>query len=212
MIRKNLKRLVLTSVIILLPIVAGVLLWDKLPDSVPVHFGPTGEADGFASRGVAVFAMPLFVLAVHWLCMLATAADPKHKNIDGKPLGLVLWICPLISLLVNGVIYVTALGIAINILMVFGLFFGCLFVVIGNWLPKCRQSYTLGIKLPWTLNDEDNWNRTHRFAGRLWTVGGLVVIITAFLGDAFIYVFLGILLVMVLIPTVYSYRLYKKSK
>ncbi len=212
MIRKNLKKLLLTSAVILLPILAGVILWDKLPDSVPVHFGPTGEADGFASRGVAVFVMPLFLLAIHWLCTLATAADPKNKNIDKKALGLVLWICPMISLLVNGVVYVTALGIAINILMVFGLFFGCLFVVIGNYMPKCRQSYTLGIKLPWTLNDEDNWNRTHRFAGRLWTVGGLVVIITAFLGDAFVFVFLGLVLLMVIIPTIYSYRLYKKTK
>ena len=67
MIKKNLKRLLFTSVIILLPIVAGVILWDKLPDSVPVHFGPTGEADGFASRPVAVFVMPLVLLVFHWI-------------------------------------------------------------------------------------------------------------------------------------------------
>ncbi len=212
MIKKNLKRLLLTSAVILLPILAGVILWDQFPDSVPIHFGPNGEADGYATRTVAVFVMPLFLLAFHWLCTLATAADPKNKNIDKKPLGLVLWICPMISLLVNGVVYVTALGIAIDILMIFGLFFGCLFVVIGNYMPKCRQSYTMGIKLPWTLENEDNWNRTHRFAGRLWTLGGLLTIVTAFLGDAFIYVFLGLVLLMVIIPTVYSYRLYKKNK
>ncbi len=212
MIKKNIKTLLLTSLVILLPILAGVILWDKLPDSVPIHFGPNGEPDDYAGRAVAVFVMPLVLLAVHWLCTLGTAADPKHKNIDGKPFGLVLWICPMISLLVNGVVYVTTLGIAINIMMIFGLFFGCLFVVIGNYMPKCRQSYTIGIKLPWTLNDEDNWNRTHRFAGRLWTVGGLLVIVTAFLGDAFIFVFLALVLLMVIIPTVYSYRLYKKTK
>ncbi len=212
MIKKNIKRLLLTSAVILLPMLAGIILWNKLPEIIPVHFGPSGDADGFSNRPFAVFAMPLFVLAVHWLCTLATAADPKHKNIDGKPLGLVLWICPLISLLVNGVIYTTALGIGINIPMVMGLFFGCLFVVIGNYLPKCRQSYTLGIKLPWTLNDEDNWNRTHRFAGRLWTVGGLVMIVTAFFDELLAYAFFGIILVMVIIPTVYSYRLYKKTK
>lgn len=212
MIKENMKRLLLTSAVILLPILAGVILWDQLPDSVPIHFGPNGEADGYATRTVAVFVMPLFLLAFHWLCTLATAADPKNKNIDKKPLGLVLWICPMISLLVNGVIYVTALGIAIDIPMIFGLFFGCLFVVIGNYMPKCRQSYTMGIKLPWTLNDEDNWNRTHRFAGRLWTLGGLLTIVTAFLGDAFIFVFLGLVLLMVIIPTVYSYLLYKKNK
>lgn len=212
MIKKNIKTLLLTSVVVLLPMLAGVILWDKLPDSVPIHFGPNGEPDDYAGRGVAVFVMPLVLLAFHWLCTLTTAADPKNKNIDKKALGLVLWICPMISLLVNGVIYTTALGIAINILMIFGLFFGCLFVVIGNYLPKCRQSYTLGIKLPWTLSDEDNWNRTHRFAGRLWIVGGLLTIVTAFLDDAFIFVFFGLVLLMVIIPTIYSYRLYKKSK
>ena len=212
MIKKNLKRLLLTSVVILLPILAGVMLWNKLPESIPVHFGPDGAPDSFGSRGMAVFVMPLFLVAMHWLCMLATSADPKHKNIDGKPLSLTLWICPLISLLTGGVMYTTALGYAINVTMVMGLFFGCLFVVIGNFLPKCRQSYTLGIKLPWTLNDEDNWNRTHRFAGRLWIVGGLVMIVTAFFGEVLAYAMVGIILVMVLTPTVYSYRLYKKTK
>lgn len=212
MIKKNLKRLALTSVIILLPILAGVILWDQLPDIVPIHFGANGKPDGYATRFVAVFVMPLVLLAFHWICTLATAADPKNKNIDKKALGLVLWICPMISLLVNGVIYVTALGIAIDIPMIFGLFFGCLFVVIGNYMPKCRQSYTMGIKLPWTLENEDNWNRTHRFAGRLWTLGGLLTIVTAFLGNAFIFVFLGLVLLMVIIPTVYSYLLYKKNK
>ena len=212
MIKKNLKRLLLTSVIILLPIVAGVILWDQLPNIVPIHFGANGKPDGYATRFVAVFVMPLVLLAFHWLCTLGTAADPKNKNIDKKALGLVLWICPMISLLVNGVVYVTALGIAIDIIMIFGLFFGCLFVVIGNYMPKCRQSYTMGIKLPWTLENEDNWNRTHRFAGRLWTLGGLLSIVTAFLGNAFIFVFLGLVLLMVIIPTVYSYLLYKKNK
>lgn len=212
MIKKNLKRLLLTSVIILLPIVAGVILWDQLPNIVPIHFGANGKPDGYATRFVAVFVMPLVLLAFHWLCTLGTAADPKNKNIDKKALGLVLWICPMISLLVNGVVYVTALGIVIDILMIFGLFFGCLFVVIGNYMPKCRQSYTMGIKLPWTLENEDNWNRTHRFAGRLWTLGGLLTIVTAFLGNAFIFVFLGLVLLMVIIPTVYSYLLYKKNK
>jgi uncharacterized membrane protein len=212
MIKKHSKALVLTSLLILLPIIAGVILWDKLPDSVPIHFGPNGEPDDYAGRGVAVFVMPLVMLGVHWMCMLGTAADPKNKDIDSKPLGLVLWVCPLVSLLVNGIIYVTALGIAINIPMIFGLFFGCLFVVIGNYLPKCRRNYTIGIKLPWTLEDEDNWNRTHRFAGRLWTVGGLLTIIAAFIGAAFIFVFFGLILLMSIIPTIYSYLLYKKTK
>lgn len=211
MIKKTIKLLLITSAVILLPLLAGVILWNKLPETIATHFGADGAADGWSSRSFAVVFLPLFMLAVHWLCTLVTAADPKHKNVDGKPLGLMLWICPMSSLLVGGVIYTTALGYAIDIPMVMGLFFGCLFVVIGNYMPKCRQNYTVGIKLPWTLSDEDNWNRTHRLAGWLWTLGGFAVIIVAFFGSALAYAMLGIILVMVLIPTIYSYILYKKK-
>ena len=86
---------------------------------------------------------------------------------------------------------------------------GALFVVIGNYLPKCKQSYTVGIKIPWTLNDEENWNKTHRLAGFLWVIGGVVIMATAFLGT--FWLFFVVLIPMVIVPFVYSYSLYKKS-
>ena len=90
------------------------------------------------------------------------------------------------------------------------LFMGALFVIIGNYMPKCKQSYTIGIKIPWTLNDEENWNKTHRMAGFLWVIGGVVIMATAFLGT-FQLLFV-VLIPMVIIPFVYSYLLYKKNK
>ena len=86
---------------------------------------------------------------------------------------------------------------------------GLIFAIIGNYMPKCKQNYTIGIKIPWTLSSEENWNRTHRFAGRLWVVCGLVIILTAFLGG--FELFLGIALVMALAPVLYSYALYRKG-
>ena len=83
-------------------------------------------------------------------------------------------------------------------------------MVIGNYLPKCKQNYTLGIKLPWTLDDEENWNRTHRFAGFLWVVGGVLIAINAFL--EWEWLFLVVVFAMVLIPAIYSYLYYKKQK
>ena len=78
MIKKHLKTLLLTSAVILLPILAGVILWDKLPDSVPVHFGPTGEADGFAGRGVAViFDKHEVRNAAASCCRTATPSSPS---------------------------------------------------------------------------------------------------------------------------------------
>lgn len=209
MIKKNLKLLILTSVIILMPIVAGLLLWDKLPEQVPVHFNAQGVADGFGSRSMAVFGMPLFLLAVHWICTFVTSLDPKSKNIDKKPITLVLWLCPAISLLVNGIVYAYALGGEFNVGSVFMIFFGFLFVVIGNYMPKCKQNYTIGIKIPWTLNSESNWNYTHRLAGKVWVIGGLFIIATAFLN--WVWIFVAAAIIMVIIPVAGSYIYHKKE-
>lgn len=84
-----------------------------------------------------------------------------------------------------------------------GLFLGLMFLVVGNYLPKCKQTYTVGIRLPWTLADEDNWAYTHRLAGKVWTIGGLVILALTFLRlPALQFV---VILVLVLIPTAASF-------
>lgn len=210
MIKKNLPKLIITSIITLIPIVVGLILWNKLPDTVPVHWDINGNVDGYATRIQAVFVMPFVLVAFHWICVLGTNLDPKKQNISDKVFTLVLWIIPVSSLLCNSFVYTTALGHNVNVEVIMPLFMGALFVVIGNYLPKCKQSYTLGIKLPWTLNDEENWNKTHRLAGFLWVVGGVVIMATAFLGVSWLLFVL--LIPMVIVPTVYSYLLYKKKE
>ena len=142
--------------------------------------------------------------------MIASSLDPKHKNYHPKMLRLVLWICPVISLVLNSLVYAVALGYALNVEIILPLLVGITFLIVGNLLPKCRQSYTMGIKLPWTLNNEDNWNKTHRFAGQLWVICGVAVMATAFLGS--FWLLLGVLIVMVVVPTVYSYLHYRKHE
>ena len=208
MINKNLPKLIITSLKTLIPIVIGLVIWDKLPDQVPVHWNINGEVDGFATKIQAVFAMPLVLVAFHWICVLGTLLDPKKQNINDKMFTLVLWIIPVISLLCNSMVYATAFGHKVSVEIIMPLFMGVLFIVIGNYMPKCKQSYTLGIKLPWTLDDEENWNKTHRLAGFLWVIGGVIIMATAFLGV--FWLFFVVLILMVIIPTVYSYLLYKK--
>jgi len=210
MIKKNIKMMIITSIIIILPVFIGLLLWNMLPDEIATHWNAEGIADGFSSKPFAVFALPGFLLAVHWFCMLVTGADPKNKNIDGKPLALVLWICPIMSLLIGSVIYATALGYKISIEIIMPLVLGAMFVVIGNYLPKCKQNYTVGYKIPWTLNDEENWNKTHRFAGIISVVGGVIIMASAFLGS--VYIFLSVTLIIAFAPAVYSYCYYRKNK
>lgn len=210
MIKKNLPKLIITSLITLIPILIGVILWDKLPDQVPMHWNANGDVDRYSSKAMAVFLMPLILVAFQWICVLGTSLDPKKQNINDKMFTLVLWIIPIISLLCNSMVYATALGHKVSVEIIMPLFMGALFIVIGNYLPKCKQSYTVGIKLPWTLDDEENWNKTHRMAGFLWVIGGVIIMATAFLG-AF-WLFFVVLIPMVLIPFVYSYCLYKKNK
>lgn len=210
MIKKNLPKLIITSFITLIPVVIGLILWDKLPDPVPMHWDINGEIDGYGTKIQAVFLMPLVLLAIHWICFIGTSLDPKKQNISDKILTLVLWIVPVISLLCNSMVFATALGHKVNVEIIMTLFMGAVFIVIGNYLPKCKQSYTVGIKLPWTLNDEENWNKTHRLAGFLWVIGGVAIMATAFAGT-FLFFFI-VLVPMVIVPFVYSYILYKKNK
>lgn len=210
MIKKNKLTLIITSFVTLIPILIGLLLWNKLPEQVPFHWDINGNVDRWASKSLAVFLMPPVLLAFHWLCVFMSTLDPKSKDYHPSAITLVLWICPMISLLINALVYSYALGYGLRVQTIMPLFMGALFMIIGNLMPKMRQSYTMGIKLPWTLHNEENWNKTHRFAGKLWVAGGVVIMATAFLGT--FWIFLGILLLMVIIPTLYSYLLYRKQK
>ena len=89
------------------------------------------------------------------------------------------------------------------------IFLGLLFAIIGNYLPKCKQNYTIGIKIPWTLHSEENWNRTHRFAGRIWVAGGLIIMLTGFYGS--FVIFFSVTLLIALVPILYSFLLHRKG-
>ena len=209
MIKKYLKVLIVTSVVLLLPILAGVILWEQLPEQIPTHWNLQGEVDSWSSKAFAVFGLPLILLAVQWLCAFATCADPKKANHSPKIMHMTLWIVPMIALVLTVVMYSTAMGTSIPVEMIVPLILGLAFTIIGNYLPKCKQSYTIGIKLPWTLNSEENWNKTHRFAGRIWLVCGLVIMVSAFVGG--IGILIAAAAVMVLMPCIYSYILHRKG-
>jgi len=213
MFKHHKTTLLLSSLLIILPTAAGLLLWHKLPDTIATHWNASGVADGYSSKGFAVLGIPLFLLAFHWLCIVLTSLDKKVKEQNRKAITLVLWIIPCISLVVETLILITALGCQSDITVWFSLLIGVMFLVIGNYMPKCTQNRYIGIKLPWTLASEENWYATHRLAGRLWVFGGFLFFLLPFLPVKFRFIpVLPIILLMVLIPTVYSYLFYKKHK
>lgn len=211
MIKNNKGKAIVSSLLILLPIVVGLLLWNKLPERIAIHWGSSGEPDGWSGKAFAVFFFPLILLAFHWLCLLITRADVKNKNQHKKVFGLIWWILPMLSLALHAAVYATALQIAVSVPSWITACIGVLFVVIGNYMPKCKQNHTIGIKVKWTLENEENWNATHRVAGRVWLVGGFLLIPCAFLPpQALLWVLFPVTAVMAIVPFVYSYRYHKK--
>lgn len=210
---RNKWKIAISVVVILLPILFGLAIWNQLPEQMPTHWNMAGEVDGWSSKAFAVFGLPGILLAVHLLCVILTAADPKNKDQSHKVMGMILWLCPIISLVVQGMIYGAALGLEMNIHIQVSVLMGCMFVLIGNYLPKTKQNYTIGIKVMWALNSEENWNRTHRFAGRLWVAAGIVMFATILLPDGWLWpvVLVGIL-VPAFAPMIYSYWIYRQEQ
>ena len=207
---KNKKTLVITSLICLLPIIVGALVYKRLPEMIATHFDLNGNPDGWSSRAFAVFGLPAILLAVNLLLPFMLRADPKHENMSGALVNITIWTIPVLSLVCSGLTLGRALGYDVRIERVLPVFMGVLFILIGNYLPKTKQSYTMGIKLPWTLASEENWNRTHRLAGFLWVLGGIYFIVVSFIGWS-VTAFVIPLAVMVLVPMVYSFLLYRKG-
>ena len=209
MVKKNLRTLIITTILTLLPCIAGIYLWDKLPEQMPMHFDINGNADGYASKAFAVFGFPVIIAALQWLMVFLSDVDPKMKGDNKKRTALVLWIIPALSILLHAIIYAYSLGKEFNAATPFILFFGLFFVVTGNYLPKISLNHTVGIKFSWTLKSEANWNYTHRISGKLWVAGGLVLIATAFLNLGWLY--LAIFAIMIAVPVIASYRFHKKE-
>lgn len=218
--KKNLKQLwkesgmllIITSVIILLQTVVGVALWDRLPDPIATHFNFNSEPDGWTSKAFTVFGMPLVLLALHWICLLTSNSNyGQMRNYHVKVKYLLLFIVPAVSLLMTMLCYGYALGAPFNVGRIVLPFVGLLFVISGNYMPKVRRNYWTGIKLPWTLMDEENWYRTHRMAAPVWVVCGIALIVCGLIGYTSWLAF-AIIMIMVFLPTVYSIALHIRKK
>ena len=210
MIKQNKYKLIISAIITLLPMIFGFIVWDRLPENIATSFGWNGEITGYSSKMFAVVGLPVMLTFVNLICIIATSADPRRKNINNKVFSVVIGIVPVCSLLCGACIYANALGYKISVESIMPVFMGVLFLVLGFILPKCKQNYTIGIKLPWTLHDEENWNKTHKLAGKLWICGGIIMIVSGLFNLTFIFV--TIIFALVIIPTVYSYLLYRKQK
>ncbi|WP_179128555.1 SdpI family protein [Marinilactibacillus piezotolerans] len=214
---RNKQILWLTTAICLLPAVIGLVLYNQLPEQLPIHWNSAGEIDQTASKPLVIFGLPIFFIVIHLIVLFAVLNDPKKQNQSKWMKRFTYWIVPVLSLTTMPLTYLVALGSDISVPFVISLGVSIVLIIIGNYLPKSRQNYTIGIKLPWTLNDPDNWNKTHRVGGICFMVGGVLL----FLGNILQFLYFDsswfavmivvVILGMVLIPAIYSFLLYRKK-
>ncbi|MBP8639910.1 MAG: SdpI family protein [Oscillospiraceae bacterium] len=206
---RNNVQIILSTIVCLVPIVLTLALYKKLPEQVPIHFDMNGVPDNYASKAIAGFLFPVLLAAFNVFVHFMMNSDPKKQNAN-KIIRLVgFWIFPVVSLITVPMTLFKGLNYDVPVVTICTAMIGLLFLIIGNYLPKSRQSYTVGIRLPWTLDNEENWNKTHRFGGFVWVLGGLVEIVSAFVRSYSIQ--FAVIALVVILPIAYSYLLFRKQ-
>lgn len=210
---KNKKYWLITSAITLAPILLGLLLWDRLPDRIPTHFGIDGAADGWGSKAFAVFGLPLVWLTFQLIIWAVTRLDKQNRGHNEKVLNLVGLIFPAMSIVFAVLMYTRAMAVELEMGSLLFPMLGLLFIAMGNWMPKIKQNSTLGIKIKWTLYNEENWNKTHRFAGFVWVIGGVLFCLMGFVPEKMLVFLLPLeVILLAVVPMVYSWNLARKQK
>jgi uncharacterized membrane protein len=135
--------------------------------------------------------------------------DARVENASSFLRSLSKWTIPLISIIAMPVSLFIAMGIDIKVNVIATIITGTVIIIYGNFLPKSKYNFSIGIRLPWTLNSEDNWNKTNRFAGFVYVIGGLFIVAGGLL--SLWYVLIAVIALLLIIPFVYSYLLYRKQ-
>lgn len=209
-IKEHKWRLLFSSLITLLPMAFGAVTWETLSKKLSLYWGLEKGASTSFHPFYFVYFMPIVLLLIHYFALFFTAKE--NKNQSKKVTKLLFWLLPAISLYSNGIVYAACFGMPLEPFILMVGFLGILFIIVGNYLPKCRQSRTVGIKIKWTLEDEENWAVTHRFGGKVFVICGVIALLSVFLPAKISTVLVGIdLLGAVLLPVIYSYRYHQKQ-
>ena len=207
----------LAPVIACLPLVYLALIWHTVPETVPLHFNERMEPDRYGNR-TQLWLLSGIIAAVsagvYFLLANIQKIDPRRRNSpqSGVYLKLAFGMLVFTTLLNFIILHTSATGALTMNSLIFPLV-GLLMAFLGNNMNSIKPNYFAGIRLPWTLSDDDNWRRTHRLAGKLWFAGGLMIVILGLLipTHSFLPFFIAIILILVVIPAVYSYRIFRSK-
>lgn len=207
--KKLSKLTVITTILTLLPIILGAALYSRLPDTVVTHWGFNNEPNGWSPKWMACFGIPLIMAAINFVLSVVADKEETAVKASNTAMNIARWTVPVLSMLLVPMMLFSALGVPFDVEKIASAIVSLLLIVIGNYLPKCRRNKYVGIRLPWTLKSDENWDKTHRLSGYVWMLGGLIMVIVTWIGRP--QITLIVLLAIILIPTVYSFILHRRG-
>ena len=208
----------LVALLIIAPFIYGALIFPQLPSKIPTHFNIEGKADawgGPSSIFIGPGIMGAVSIFVYVLMSNLKKFDPKKYDEGNDVLykNFAVLTVAFLSILSLILIYSSTHADQINVGKLLLPLIGFSFAGLGWYMPKFKQNYFVGFKLPWTLENVDNWNETHKVAGTVWMFGGWFQVI-ATISLPMKFGFIGFMIataVMVIIPSVFSYRMFKNG-
>jgi uncharacterized membrane protein len=207
--KENLIRELVLIVLTLLPVIYLAISWNLLPESMPIHFDAAGQPNGYGSRWTYV----LLPVGLYFMMLVLPKIDPRKANyavFSDSYFKLRLIMGIFIGFLNSAIIWsVVNKTDSVQKLLPVAIFF--VFMLIGNYMGNFRPNYFVGIKVPWTLNSDEVWIRTHKMAGKLWFWGSFAAILLFFAVDKFEWILIPLLVILVVVPIVYSYVIYQKA-
>ncbi|MES2813147.1 MAG: SdpI family protein [Bacteroidota bacterium] len=197
----------------ILPFIYLTFIWNQLPAKVPMHMQLNGEVDRWGNKSELIFMIFMLTGFTYLLLRYLPKIDPKQKiqNMGKKFDSLRLMLTIFLSVLAIYILY-TIQHQNTKPTLIFPLV-GLLIAFLGNYMKTVKPNYFMGIRTPWTLENETVWKKTHLLGGKLWFVGGLLMTLTFFLEPQLqFYTFMSIVAVISIIPMIYSYMEFKKTK
>lgn len=213
---KNPRMRILTYVLAAITLLAAAVLYPTLPDQIPTHWNQNGTVTYGARSTIFLTAGMGLLLAV--LFDVLPKIDPRRQNYQkfGSYYDTFCVLMQFFLLIVNGVIFTETLRPGtLSVPMIIMVMIGCLFLFLGNIMPKIKSNFYMGIKTPWTISSEEVWRKTHRLGGKCFFAVGLLSVLSAFLpwkNEVFFGCYTALVLIACLVPGIMSYVWWKQEQ
>ena len=190
----------------------AAVAWPAAPDRIPVHWNWAGQPDRLGGKFEGLLVLPLVAAGIYTLLLFIPRLDPRRKNYDAfaGPFAVIRTVIVGLALGLYVVILLWIRGERTHLNGLLAAEIGIAFLLLGNYLPKVKSNWLVGVRTPWTLSSDASWRQTHRLAGWLFTLGGLATLATALARpDLAQSVMIGALIVAGGTSTIYSYFAWK---